>query len=730
MPHPILPNTCRTCSPAAAPVWVRFGLSLILALLFGATAASAQDAERPKDDVVQLSPFIVQSGEQTYVVSNSMTGTRINTKLVDLPFAAAVLTSQFLDDTGTRNLTEALRYVSSVRSLNNNAENFTIRGFNSGAPLRNYFATLNANRSRTDTADIDRVEVLKGTVSMLYGIGNPGGIVNIVTKKPLSVHRDSLTLEAASWNNERAVLDSTGPIKKFHNNSELLYRVIAAAQNTDSFRDFEEFGRRFINGQLEYRSDRLTLRGEVRVLRQRENEAFSLTPFNAALGVFSHVPRSYNSQGPDTWANYDEYNGFSELIFKLDDHWSVRNGSSYNQAAFHAQRRVGEGLIAPALTAVALVGRQFRDKTQSFVTQTDLTGTYDIPIGKLTMVAGYLWETNSQVLRRFDNTKLPQPNFPVYDTAAQNFSIGDPLDYKLAQYDDSNGSDSRLYGLAQLSLFHDRLLLMGGAGRIAAKGDLINRVPASPVTTHSDISKTVPQGGVSFRIANDVNVYASYGQSFVPNSRFPTTPETGYSYEAGVKAGRPNLNGTLAFFDSRRENIAISVFDTATNTPTFSVGGKVQSRGIEADFYYQPANGLEFMTSYALLDTKVLVSDDEIARPDRKGTSLPNAPHNQIKVWMKKTLAGEHWGFKKIWFGLGSMYTSSMRPDADPSRFRLITPGFARFDLALGARLDLSDKVRLQTRLGVENLLDKDYLDQGTKRGTPRAFRATFTFEF
>ena len=230
------------------------------------SVADAQPTTGTAETPVVLSPFTVQSGANTYTVANAMTGTRINTPLVDAPFAVQVVTDQFLRDVGAGNMTEALRYVSSVRSSANNSENFSIRGFNTGAPLRNYFSVLNGTRTRTENAEYDRIEVLKGPSSLLYGIGGPGGRINTVTKQPLTVTRHSVELETGSYDHYRAAIDLTGPLAAKPLGGELLYRAIAVQQDSEGFRDFELTQRDFLNTQLLWRNSRLSLRAEFRFL--------------------------------------------------------------------------------------------------------------------------------------------------------------------------------------------------------------------------------------------------------------------------------------------------------------------------------------------------------------------------------------------------------------------------------------------------------------------------------
>ena len=170
-------------------------------LAFTAAVSSAQtpppavETNRPKEEAVVLTAFEVASTRETgYRATNSVSGTRVNVKLMDVPQTISVLTSDFIQDIGATDLDEALIYTSGVGTAGFSAGQYTIRGFQTGSPRRNgiNFSTTNA----IDTSVVDRVEVVKGPSSALYGTGGPGGVVNVVTKQPQA--KRATAIETAS----------------------------------------------------------------------------------------------------------------------------------------------------------------------------------------------------------------------------------------------------------------------------------------------------------------------------------------------------------------------------------------------------------------------------------------------------------------------------------------------------------------------------------------------------
>lgn len=710
----------------------------LLAFSFGLAASAAAQQPTPpstratatpeSDEVVELAPFTVQSGENTYVVANSMAGTRVNMQLLDAPFSAQVVTDQFMRDIGAGNIQEALRYVSSVRSSSNIYEEFAIRGFSAGAPLRNYFGVPGELQSRGDNAEYDRIEVLKGPTALLYGNGQPGGRINIVTKKPFATAKRYLEFEGGSYEHYRATADFTGPITKDLAGGELLYRVIGAYDDSGGFRDYEHSSRTLLNAQLMWRTRKLSFRVEQRYLRQKDDaEAFILLPLGAGNPppFFLMPDREYNNAGPNTYANYREYNTYTELIWNISPNWTLRNGSSFSESYYDALRRVGAGLNAAGThtNAIPVYNDQ---KASGGNTQTDLTGIYTTPVGKLTLVVGQIYGESDTRSTQFN---APASPFAILDRSARTYDIPafPSASYNRTFYQTNEGKNERYYAMAQLNALDDRLTLLAGVGRSHSEPTVTNLLPAVPTVTTSNLWKTTPQGGASFRLRKDLSVYAMYGESFSPNGDFPSQPEKGKSYEGGVKLGGERLSGTLAFFDTTRESIQVQAFDPVLGRNVSSIAGKQTSRGVELDLYAKVGDKTEAIASYAYLDTENVIPDARFL--GSKGSRLGDAPTHQAKLWVKQSLPNVG-GLSNVWGGVGIIYVGDMVSDHDAARYLLIAPSYTRVDIALGAQRKLANGKRLDFKLNIENLLDETYIDKQITRGWPRRVKASVALRF
>ncbi|MDB6167540.1 MAG: hypothetical protein JWM88_404, partial [Verrucomicrobia bacterium] len=212
-------------------------------------AESTQTSPAKADETIALSPFEVRSDKDNgYIATNTLAGSRLNTRLMDTPASISVMTKDFLDDIGAIGVTKAMEYALSAgndiggggsqvgastgNGLIGNAYNFQIRGYRSATLTRNYFPTL----LNADAFNIERIEVARGPNSLLFGIGGPGGIVN-TTPKTADPNRTfgSVGLRIGSWANRRATIDLNQSLVQ----GKLAARVNLLDQEADGYHDFE-----------------------------------------------------------------------------------------------------------------------------------------------------------------------------------------------------------------------------------------------------------------------------------------------------------------------------------------------------------------------------------------------------------------------------------------------------------------------------------------------------------
>jgi len=356
------------------------------------TAAAAPATAAKDDDTVVLSPFKVTTDKDDgYAATNSVSGSRVNTPIKDIPIPIQVITDQFINDIGATNLRDSLAYVSSIsiQSQNdlenrggtfgnpygpggvNNPEGVTsningvqikMRGFITNNVLRDGFY----RGSPSDAINIERVEVVQGPNALLYGTGNFGGVVNYLTKKPQDTAHAAANVQVGTESFYRATIDSTGPIAP-----TLAYRVVGAWEDSDTKVDHQNQNHWYISPSLSWRPTRKTELLAQYEYTDAENTGFGFRALRAAQGTSStpinndqleatgfYWPpgadkRTFNLGGPDTYNNQQQDNIELTLTQGILDegNWmpQVDFFAGYNRSTFNTQTRDANGGIQQVL---------------------------------------------------------------------------------------------------------------------------------------------------------------------------------------------------------------------------------------------------------------------------------------------------------------------------------------------------------------------------------------------
>lgn len=373
------------------------GLMIGTATLAWPLAARAQQsATAPvaskEDETVTLSPFQVTTDKDSgYGATNSISGSRVNTPIKDLPIGIQVITDDFINDIGATNLRDSLAYVSaiSIQSQNdlentagtfgspygpggvNNPEGVTsningvqmkIRGFITNNVLRDGFY----RGSPSDAINIERIEVVQGPNALLYGTGNFGGVVNYLTKKPQFHQESAASVSYGTENFKRATIDTTGPL-----GSNFAYRVVGAWEDSDTKIDWQKLKRWYISPSVLWRPTRKTeLLAQYEYTDSAQN-GFGFRALRAAQGTggtpinndqleatgFYWPPgadkRTFNLGGPDTYNKQQQDNielSLTQAILE-EGTWVPRVDflAGYNRSTFNTQTRDANGGIQQVL---------------------------------------------------------------------------------------------------------------------------------------------------------------------------------------------------------------------------------------------------------------------------------------------------------------------------------------------------------------------------------------------
>ncbi|MEY2880008.1 MAG: Ferripyoverdine receptor precursor [Verrucomicrobiota bacterium] len=345
------------------------GVAFALAALAAPAQPAAPVSAAAGDEVVKLSEFQVStSADKGYRAGNSVSATRIDTPIKDLPFAISAFTSQFITDIGARDLFDVVQYAPSVTSAGRefNAGNavYTIRGFDQ-APQHNGFV----GEGYVDTVSVDRVEVVKGPSSVLYGQVAPGGTVNYITKRPGTKPSTTINAQAGTQSFWRTSLDLNQPLA----GKTLLFRFNGAFENGYEYIKPGKQRTTVLAPVITWRiTDRVALTVDYQWFSRRETppqahikpntEIVALPPASGILsatgvlinpldnsdpGFLSYypLPRSFNyvSNNDHRFADTESIN--AELTAKLSDHWGARANFNWNKRRT-AQKLTGLGAVS------------------------------------------------------------------------------------------------------------------------------------------------------------------------------------------------------------------------------------------------------------------------------------------------------------------------------------------------------------------------------------------------
>lgn len=680
-------------------------------LALGVTPGVAQAGAA--DDAIQ----IVATGEDGYNPSNSSTATGTDTPLRDIPLSIQVIPEAVLRDRNVAELGDALETAASVVSAGGRGTSvfgpgFLIRGFaaNEGV-FRDGIATVSL--APLSTNDLERVEVLRGPASILFGQGEPGGIINLVSKRPLFEPYYAAALTVGNYDTYRGDLDFSGPL---NGDRTVRYRLNVSYENYGSFRDFVDGERFIVSPILTWdmgENTSLDLYGQYISDRETIDEGIPVID-----GEIADVPR-------DRFLNED-FGEFEQEQFRLgyrlthdfNENLSVRHALQYVQ--YEPER------YAPLFDSIdAATGELSRlayfagGTYERFFTNAEAIAEFNTGSIGHQVLAGVEYRNDNEE-PEFQTSELYAP-INIFDPDYTD----EPYDIEPEFFRDDNIETISVYVQDQVEITPNLNLLAG------IRYDSVNqfRTTRNVGEPRDEFEQTddafSPRVGIVYQPIEPLSLYASYTTSFSPSfgaSRNPDDstfePETGRQFEIGMKADLSDqLSLTLAAFDIRRQNVETPDPDD----PAFSVQtGEVASRGIELTLGGEILPGWDITTAYTLLDA--YVSEDNT---DVEGNALANVPDNQFSLWT--TYEIQRGDLEGLGFGLGFLYLSE-RPGNLANTFTL--PSFFRTDAALFYQRD-----NWRAQLNIENLFDIEYFSSsdeflGVTPGSPFRILATVSVEF
>jgi iron complex outermembrane receptor protein len=759
-----------------------------------ADAPASQKAARDVADMdigelaqVIVSPFDVSTRlDSGYHASNSVSGSRFDTAIRDLPFAIQAFTESFIKDQKPVNVFDVARYSPGVtyrsNDFNEGNANMAIRGFAISATPGNVQILRDGFHGPAilDFTNISRVEVVKGPASFLYGQVAPGGIVNVITKSPQSEFAANADARYGSYGQYRFDADVTGPAT-----NTLFYRLAASYdQDMHYWEPYDAYSRNISPSLLWQPSERVSVSLKYENFVKVETPQLMQKPgYGRQAGVVP-TPADPNLSGVDVPGLADNWNSMSYADFrrsetdalsawadfKADDHWDLRAGYSHQVYQIDA---LASGNLGMANNATLLQGRRFRGQTYTNWDDTyeaQAVGKYRFGDTSLRLLFGAQYNE-----RRFDNWAAQAPNDPalgVVPTASPLplWDLGNPATWNRvvaipraaltanATDQTTNYADKSIYGGTTFGFFDERLLVLAGWRMTSTESQLTNRLTnlsQTPITARA----VTPQYGALYKLTPGLSAFASYAESFVPGSQIlnspdgttrPAAPTQGSGYDIGFKAelfdGR--ASGTLTFFDIRNKNIVndLSLTNALGSVVIYNVqSGEQRSRGVELDATARLADNWQLYLSYSYMDARIVEFSgndaailaqnpallDAAGQANYKNVNLfhnaplqMSAPHI-ANLWTRYDFTGDGWAGFHVGGGANFVYEQTLLPDGPQSSHQTYT----LLNAVAGYAWKSGDR-RMSVDLMGKNLADAKYRPSQSSRSRPRELLLTFTASF
>ncbi|OAI24966.1 TonB-dependent siderophore receptor [Methylomonas koyamae] len=629
-----------------------------------------------------------------YAVNATSTATKTATPVMDTPMSIQVIPKTVLDDQQAYRIADAVKNVSGVQApFQLGYDGFVVRGFD--LTRLEYRNGVRIPLSNFDLANVQAVEVLKGPSSGLYGRIEPGGMINVVTKKPQAEPRYSLNQRFGSYDYYRTEANATGALNA---DKSLKYRIDLSYLDTKSFRDRMFNDKIFVAPALTWQASAQT---EFNFSMEYSYENRPMDGGFPAIGQrVANLPINRTFDYPGTRDTYEKFIADFNWSHEFNDRWKLRNGVTTFIFNEHWNEISAVGLRADKRTNEYWNWSGPRN-TQQHSVFLDLTGHFDLYGTQHEVLAGtdyYILERTNSVSSVFLGTvDIYNPVFPPIDVAAVS---GLPHDLNSFRQESWNG----VYFQDQITLW-DKLQIMGG-GRYdwASTGNgnaSTNVQDAERELRNIDEDYFSPRTGILYRPLPWLSLYGNYVESVGANngltadgSALPS--QTAQQYEAGIKTELfdGKLLSTIAFFDLTKQN-------TLTPDPKFRnvsrAIGEARSRGLEIDVSGQIGDAVSVVGSYAYTDSEITKDTDNA------GKRLPNAPLHSGSFWLK--YAFQQPTLKGFSVGAG-VYTASKRwGDAANSYY---DDAYARLDLYAAYKQKIAGAT-VTTQLNINNVTDTRY---------------------
>ncbi len=683
-----------------SPPYLLRPVMLGLPLLMAAVVAQAQEALELEAQQI-TAPREVERGDgpvEGYVAKRSVSATKTDTPIIETPQSISVITADRIRDQGSLTIQDSLRYVSGMRGeaygFDSRGDFSLVRGVSPTIFLDGLQQSVGSyTNTRTDPFTLERIEVIKGPSSMLYGQSSVGGLLNLVSKRPQAERRNELQLQYGSFDRKQIAFDSTGPLD---DDGTLLYRVVAIGRDSQTQVDHTQDNRLVFMPSLTWRPNEQfewTLMANV-----QKDDSGTTSSFLPHRGTVLSAP--YGEIGSERFVSepgFDEYDTeqkalTSQMSWRVDDTWTLRQNLRWQKSKVSYQTMYG---WPPVLGAddrtVNRVWSVSKPEVTIWTADHQAESRFDTGALQHTLLMGVDYRhavTDSRSARGVATS------LDLYDPVYGTF---DPSGITLSDVPQQRAVQKGLYVQDQVRL--DRWLMTLGLRKDWAE----TRVEDGNRQKDDAVTGRV---GLTYLFDNGVAPYISYSESFTPIIGLNTITQQSYKplegeqWELGIKYQPVGSNTllTAAVFDLREKNRQMP--DPANPLSTIQAG-EARVKGLELEGLVEVDPNWDLIATYSYLDSEVAKGP-----PAQQGKRIASVPEHMASLWSQHRFSVA--GISGFSAGAGVRYVGASWDGTDS----LKTPSTTLFDAMLGyAYQDWS------FTLTATNLEDETYYTTCLSRG-------------
>ncbi|MBB3309712.1 iron complex outermembrane receptor protein [Rhizobium sp. BK196] len=695
--------------------------ALACALLTPLLPALAQEASP-----TTLAPIVISGSKDEdptepvkgFVASTSATATKTGTPLIETQQSVSVLTADQLTSQNAETVGQALDYVPGVVGEPYGADprfdSPRIRGFDSRQAqfLNGLRMMRTAGAPAVDPYQLERIEVLRGPASVMYGQGNPGGMINLISKRPIFERFGEIGVQAGSYDTYGTYFDFGDIIP---GNSDFAYRLTGLARTASAQVDELDNDRYFIAPALTWQPDEDTKLTILTSIQHDNPSTPSSLPPQLTLNA-SHANRLSRDffVGDKSFDKSDRTltNLGYELEHRLNDTWTFRQNFRYQNFDWNYQAL---GMSTQGLTGGRTINRNatFQDELlNTFNVDNNLLAEFDTGDIRHKMLFGldYRYYDNNVGTQFWRATPLDAFN-PVYGSV----NLIAPT---LSTYVDSTMTQVGLYVQDELAYENWRATAALRQDWASTAGTSTNRLTGLSRSLDKDDQKLTGRAGLSYVFDNGIAPYISYATSFepvpVPATGGPLQPTTGEQVEVGIKYQPQGWNGyfTVAAYDLKQKNVLTTIGGVPVQI------GEVDVKGTELEGVTSLTDGLDLRAAYTYMQAEIVGGVDDGKRPD-------NVPEHAASLWLDYTFP-EDTALEGFGLGGGIRYVGQRYGD---TKNTLDLDAVTLFDAAVHYKKD-----NMTASLNVKNLADRDYVAScsafGCTYGDGRTVMGRLTFQW